>query len=184
MKNKTLAAILILAISIAASIPVRSNDTVLWLARSCVGEAGWNAWDTGECAAILHLYKRRSEITGEKIDTLARRYSAAIKPRSSRNNKWVLGLQDSADRPHDWPSGAKWSRYRFHWIMTLLAVELFMLEMVEDPLPNAWHYGCKFDTPPEGSVLIKTQFKNRWWKKNERKRNKILLSKVRTKKFD
>lgn len=71
-----------------------ANDDALWLARSCVGDAGCNAWDTGECAAILHIYKKRAEKTSETVVSMASRYSAAIKRFDGRKNNWVLGLRN------------------------------------------------------------------------------------------
>lgn len=141
-----------------------TNDDALWLARSCIGEAGWNAWETGECAAILHIYKKRSAMTGETPAKLASRYSAAIKSHKGKRNRWVLGLTENAERPHNWPHRLNWQRFRFSWLMTLLVVDMFLHDMTVDPLPRALHYGCVFDNPPPGSVRIKTQFRNRFYR--------------------
>lgn len=140
------------------------EETVLWLARSCTGEAGWRSYRTGECAAILHVYRKRSKLTGETTVELARRYSAAIKQHDGKRNKWALTLRVDGGKPERWPNHLNWDRYRGHWVAMLIYVDFFLREMVPDPLPRAMHYGCKFDIPPPGSVRIKTKFRNRFYR--------------------
>lgn len=167
MKRTPQIVILLILTALALAVPVRGHTAdidAVWLARSCVGEAGWSAWHTGECAAILHIYKKRAARTGETVTQMAKRYSAAIKPHSGRNNTWVLSLRADGKRPDSWPRGAKWGRYSYSWQMTLLVVELFLLGMVADPLPMAIHYGASFDVPAPGSVRIKTIFRNRFYR--------------------
>ena len=164
MKLHFLHVFLFVAITGFQSCGVKANDDNLWLARSCIGEAGWRAWESGECAAILHIYKKRTELTGESIAKLASRYSAAIKSHKGKRNKWVLGLTKDADKPKQWPSRLNWERFRFDWVMTQILVDLFMSDMVEDPLPDAMHYGSIIDPPPLRAKLIKTDFRNRFYK--------------------
>lgn len=143
----------------------RADDTTLWLARSCIGEAGWNSWNTGECAAILHIYKKRSEITGQSILKQASQYSSAIKDFKGKRNRWVLNLKENAGRPKHWPSNLNWKKYKVHWIMTMIFVEMFLHDMTVDPIPNAVHYGCSLDTPPKGTKKIKTNYRNIFYRR-------------------
>jgi hypothetical protein len=140
-------------------------DTALWLARSCIGEAGFNAHQTGECAAIWHVYRKRSELTGWTVYRVARKYSAAIKP-GKQKNKWVLYLDRDGNRPKHWPA-AKWDLYRDDWMATLEHVEGFMKGEVSDPAPDAMHYGSTIDAHRAiraGWKLIKTKFRNQFWR--------------------
>lgn len=143
----------------------KADSDVVWLARSCVGEAGWDSWKTGECAAILHIYKKRAKIANVSVLQNAKSYSSAIKNYKGKRNKWVVGLQGDSKKPVKWPKNLNWNRFKFDWIMTLLTVELFLLNMIDDPLPNALHYGCLFDKPDKNFKLIRVKFRNRFYER-------------------
>lgn len=147
-------------------LAARSDDSV-WLARSCVGEAGWRAHETGECLALLHLYRKRAALTGETVVELARRYSAAIKRHGTQRNRWVWHL-GGASQPRGWPSGVDWQRYVYHWLQTRFVVAMFLQGRTVDPLPAAMHYGCVLDPQPTGTVRMRTQramrFRNRFYR--------------------
>lgn len=142
----------------------KASNESLWLARSCVGEAGWDAWQTNECYAMPHVYKKRAKITDQSILKQASQYSSAIKNFKNKRNPWVLHLVKKGTKPKKWPKNLNWDNFKFHWIMTLLIVDLFLDDESVDPLPKAIHYGCVFDTPPNGLKRIKTKFKNRFYR--------------------
>ena len=120
-------------------------DVGLWLARSCVGEAGFDSSETGECAAIMHVYKKRAKISGKSIYEIARKYSAAIKPRDDRRNRWVLDLDRAGNKPDYWHPRLSWKHHRIWWELMLEHVDDFLKGRVKDPVPSAMHYGGRMD---------------------------------------
>jgi hypothetical protein len=115
----------------------------LLLAQSCVGEAGFKSAETGECAAIAHVYLKRSEKSGLSFVRVMRRYSAAIKPGVGK--LWVRNLRHDGLKPRGWPRHLKWSRYVDDWRAVLNVANAFLAGRVKDPLPNALHYGGWID---------------------------------------
>jgi hypothetical protein len=120
------------------------SETALWLARSCIGEAGWDAAERGECAAIWHVYHRRSQLLGWPLLRVVKRYSAAVKP-GSHSRPWVRALTRDGAKPRGWDRRMKWGRYRDRWYQTLALADLFVAGRVADPLPAAGHYGGPMD---------------------------------------
>lgn len=121
-------------------------DTALLLAQSCAGEAGFDSAETGECDAIMHVYRKRLPHVDvcDSIRCVALRYSAAIKPGVGR--RWVRGLNREGKRPDGWPSErAHWPRYRDRWFALVRRADAFIRGEVFDPLPNAEHYGGAMD---------------------------------------
>lgn len=136
----------------------------IWLARSCAGEAGLWSYETGECLAILHIYKKRAELNSTSIVKMAKQYSAAIKQRGRRHpNRWVLYLLDHT-RPKYWPRGASWAKYRVHWIRLWFQAAMFLQGRTDDPLPRALHYGGSMDPRPQGFEMMQTKFRNRFYR--------------------
>lgn len=134
-----------LATPFAASVVASErHDTALWLARSCIGEAGWQAAETGECAAIWHVYDKRARDTGRPLLRQARLYSSAIK-RGPWSRPWVFGLSRAGDKPRDWPKRLLWHRYRDRWHQTVALADSFLKGGIDDPLPSAEHYGGRMD---------------------------------------
>src|SRR5690606_19527241 len=56
----------------------RGDDAVLWQARSCIGEVGWNAPDDA-CVAMTWIHAKRAKLTGVALSTMIRAYSAAVR---------------------------------------------------------------------------------------------------------
>ena len=139
-------------------------DPALWIARSCAGEAGLDSASTGECAAIAHIYRKRAEMYGRDTLEIARKYSAAIKPRSGHSRRWVLSLVRTGEKPKNWPQGASWARYRESWLELLDYCDRFVAGEIPDPLPEAVHYGGAVDSHRAvGWYEIKTTFRNRYY---------------------
>jgi hypothetical protein len=141
------------------------DKTALWLARSCIGEAGYNAHETGECAAIWHVYKKRGAINGKGTLWTARKYSAAIKNGAHQRNKWVMHLS-GAEQPRKWPRNLNWSKYRDRWLDTLERAKAFVRGELADPLPSAVHYGSRIDRhrARKNWRRVKSPFKNWFWR--------------------
>lgn len=122
------------------------NETALLLARSCVGEAGFDAAERGECAAIWHVYRKRAELLNKPIDKITRKYSAAVKRgRHNAHRKWIFGLDATGRKPRGWSSQLDWNRYRMKWLITLALAEQFLSGSIPDPIPQAQHYGGPMD---------------------------------------
>jgi hypothetical protein len=141
-------------------------DVAVWLARSCVGEAGWTAHASGECAGIWHIYRKRAERSGRSVYTVAHMYSAAIKPRAQRRNRWVLHMDRTAERPQYWPA-LPWRAYAAAWVSTLELADRFLAGDVPDPVPDADHYGSQVDrwrAIRAGWKFIRTGFRNQFWR--------------------
>lgn len=120
-------------------------DVALWLARSCVSEAGFDSGATGECAAIAHVYAKRAERSGREYYKIMRQYSAGIKYRAGHSRDWVFDLRRSAKRPHHWPARASWPHFKKHWVNTLQMCDHFVDGSVADPLPKSDHFGGRMD---------------------------------------
>ncbi len=120
----------------------KEKDTALWLARSCAGEAGFKATETGECQAIWWIYKKRAELSGSTTHYVCMNYSAALK---TNNQKWVGFLNRDGTRPAHWPKHPKWSNYKADWIKMLGTADAFLKGQVSDPRPSALHYGGNMD---------------------------------------
>lgn len=159
-------------------------DTALWLARSCVGEAGFDSASSGECAAILSIYRKRLKPTGLSLYKVVRKYSAAIKPYHNRRHKWVMYLTRDLTQPKHWPEEkATWRRYRNRWQEMLVLCDDFMKGRIKDPLPQADHYGGVMDRingVKEGWHMLKTDYRNDFWaiKKPKRKRTGEGMEKI------
>jgi len=131
-------------------------DVGLWLARSCVGEAGFASSETGECASILHVYRKRAKLSGKPIYEVARKYSAALKNREDHPNRWVLGLNREMKKPAGWQPRLSWRVHRPWWEIMLELVDDFLSGKVKDPTPTALHYGGRMD---------KHRLSTRYWRR-------------------
>lgn len=116
----------------------------LLAAQSCVGEAGFGSAYTGECAAIVHVYVKRSKLTGVPLRRVIKKYSAAIKPGIGK--KWVRSLKwRDESRPKGWDKRLRWSRYKSDWLAVCAVAEGVLSGAVKDPAPTALHYGGPMD---------------------------------------
>jgi hypothetical protein len=130
-----------------ATASERSQDrTAEWLARSCIGESGFDAYKTGECESIMWVYRKGAMQQGRSVLLQARLYSSAIKRGKHHKRPWIFHLSRKGIKPRGWGNGAKWANHKDRWLKTLELANLFIQGKVEDPLPTAEHYGCKTDT--------------------------------------
>jgi hypothetical protein len=141
------------------------DDTALWLARSAIGECGWDCSETGEAAAIWHVYAKRGIINNKGTLWTARKYSAAIKRGKHQRNKWVVHLSGT-EKPLKWPPNLDWGKYCARWIATLEHAKAFIAGEVADPLPDAVHYGSRIDAWRAGKNWrrVKAPFRNWFWR--------------------
>ena len=124
----------------------RRPDVALLLAQSCAGEAGFGSALTGECAAILWVYRKRAARVKSTIYIVAQQYSAAIKPKIRHRQPWVIGLNRMATCPDRWQRGLPWRNHKKRWLKLLSLADDFVAGRVADPTPTALHYGGRMDT--------------------------------------
>jgi hypothetical protein len=117
------------------------NKTLL--GRSCVGEAGFDAVD--ECAAIAWIYAKRARAHRWPLSKMMRRYSAALKPHERHRRPWLFELELKGTRPRSWPAGLSWRKHRILWGKLLAMLDRWARGEVQDPLPDADHFGSRQD---------------------------------------
>ncbi len=127
--------------------PVSKSDwntaTKIWVARSCVGEAGFAA--RNECTAIAWVYRARSKTTGLPFLKTVRKYSAAIKRHSLHHRPWILELNEHSQKPKHWPTNLLWKNYENLWKELLVELDKWSLGEVPNLVPTADHFGSKAD---------------------------------------
>jgi hypothetical protein len=138
-------------------------DVPLWLARSCVGEAGFKSAENGECAAIAWIYRKRQTVNHLPYYEVVRKYSASVKPRSGRTRLWVMSLRRDLSRPKGFPKRLVWARYRDAWADVLDVADRFVRGEIADPLPDADHFGGRMDhwrAERAGWIVLRTDYRN------------------------
>lgn len=120
------------------------GDVVLWQARSCVGEAGWDDYEA--CRAMTHVHRKRAAEHGVSVEWMVRRYSAAVR-QPPPNRRWILGLHPRGTAPVGWPQGPSWARHRVRLRKLVDVVEAALRPGAEDPCPDVIHYGGPMDRP-------------------------------------
>jgi hypothetical protein len=121
-----------------------ASGEIVWQARSCVGEIGWNDLDT--CTAMTLVHQRRARRLGWPLVRMIRTYSRPVRPTARR--RWVLQLNRRGAQPADWPEEADWSNFRGRWLRVLSHVRDVLGGQVPDPCPGALHYGGATIDPP------------------------------------
>jgi hypothetical protein len=123
-----------------------TENSKLWLARSLLGEVGWNR--PGEYAAVAWVYATRANQTNRySFDQMVRRYSAAVKQHNNHPNPWILGLQLDDTQPELWPIGkARWVGLGdIYWTKVLEFVDEWQSGKIANPCPDANHFGGYID---------------------------------------
>ena len=158
-------------LALLLSLPAHAaRDAVgLLLARSCGGEAGLASIESGECAAILHVYLKRAALRGGTLAATVRAYSAAVKRRHGHPNAWIIDLDRTLERPARWPRGLRWSVARPLWGRALDFAEAFLRGEVPDPLPAALHFGGRMDrgrlSAASWAPIPRTGFRNIFYRR-------------------
>jgi len=127
-----------------------NTRTKVWLARSCVGEAGFGLVSLegsthDECIAIAYVYAERARATGWKLEKVIRKYSAAVKRHSLHTRPWLLELDADLKKPKSWPDTIKWSVYKELWKKRLTLLDDWASGKLPNPIPGANHYGGGMD---------------------------------------
>lgn len=143
-----------------------NEDTKLWLARSCVGEAGFGADD--ECIGIAWTYATRHKIINGSVSfvSLIRQYSAALKTKSNAKRPWIMGLGLDGKTPKGWPSMLDWNRHAKLWFRLLDRLDEWANGKVSNPVNGADHFGGPMDhnvynwerVTPDSIVVFRNRF--------------------------
>jgi hypothetical protein len=131
-----------------------TDSVKVWLARSCVGEAGFDAQD--ECIGIAWVYAARyNELKGKvSLASIIRRYSSAVKKRGTHKRPWILSLSLDGKRPRGWPENLSWSAHRSLWMKILSELDHWADGNRDNPVAGANHYGGNMDTPGRHWVRV------------------------------
>ena len=109
------------------------------MARLYVAEAGWDS--PRDYAAIFHAVTEGARRRGVPMAEQARAYGSIFRSDSPRA-AWVLGMDESANRPEGWPEAASWTDYgRPRWLRVLAWSTRAMVEAPRNPCdgtPRHW----------------------------------------------
>lgn len=138
--------------------------TKLWLARSCVGEAGFHARE--ECVGIAWTMATRAQDVRSNFLSVLQQYSAAIKPHERHRRPWIFQLTLNGDRPKDWPERLSWKTHKILWLRLLTILDKWANGKLPNPVEGANHFGGKMDTPgatwieitPRSEVVFRNKF--------------------------
>lgn len=124
----------------------KAEAQALTLARVCVAEGGWRTVQTGDCAAIAAVLRRRSP-TGRVTRRMACLYSAHACDKRRRHRRWVAHLREDAQRPDYWPRRLSWPNHRGAWRETLVhASRLVAGERLDRCRRRPDHWGAPWFT--------------------------------------
>ena len=122
------------------------SPTVLWQARSCIGEVGFR--NPEECIAMAWVHKKRAVSRGISMLSMTRAYSVPVRvvPRS-RTWIWELNI---VSKPRSWPRNLRWSHRHLFFRFLTRKLRGVLDSTVPDPCPDAMHYGGPMDPVPPG----------------------------------
>lgn len=131
-----------------AAVPATAaaQGPALALARVCVSEAGWQSVQSGDCAAIAHVLRRRSSV-GRVTRGIVCQYSPRSCNKRRRVRRWIAHLRPDMRRPDYWPRGSSWARRRPAWRETLAhAARLVRGERLDRCRRPPDHWGARWFT--------------------------------------
>ncbi len=147
-----------------------TESAKVWLARSCIGEAGFHSPD--ECIAIAWVYATRTMQKQVDFTYMVQQYSAPLKRLKNRVHKrvWIFHLNAEGTRPRHWPKHLRWKPYREKWIALLNTLDSWAQGHKPNPLPGANHFGSRTDKPGTYWVRLKTPdgFRNRFYRAKQK----------------
>ncbi len=126
---------------------------LLPIAQCVVAESGGH---TSDVIAIAHVLAKRARQAGVTAAEMARRYcrihrdAARGIERVRPHRRWILELvwHPSQPQPASWPGG-QWSQMRDAWRKVQLLVVLVATGELDDPCPDAFHWGGHMDGRPK-----------------------------------
>ncbi|MEM1414508.1 MAG: hypothetical protein AAGH15_06395 [Myxococcota bacterium] len=137
------AALLLLTLALVRSAPGSAQSAQRFVplqllqARSCYAEV---ATHLDACAAIVFVHKKRAELRRMPERTMVRLYSQPMRSRTGPR-RWVHLLRAEGRAPGGWPSRYSWRQTQNRFRPVYEHVGKIMRGEVEDPCPEALHYG-------------------------------------------
>ncbi len=126
---------------------------LLPVAQCVVAESGGH---TSDVVAITFVLAKRARQAGVSVGEMARRYcrihrdDARGRDHVRPHRRWILQLVWTArqPRPASWPGG-RWEQMRDAWRKVQLLVVLVATGELDDPCPDAFHWGGAMDGRPK-----------------------------------
>jgi len=131
---------------------------LLPVAQCVVAESGGH---TSDVVAITFVLAKRAAQAGVSVGEMARRYcrihrdDARGREHVRAHRRWILELVWTAaqPRPMSWPGG-KWERMQDAWRKVQLLVVLVATGELDDPCPDAFHWGGHMDGRPKRTAPV------------------------------
>jgi len=128
------------------------GEMALPLAQCALAESGGH---TPDVVAIVWVIGKRARQAGIPPAEMARRYCRIHRDEARgpghvrRHRRWLLelGWQRTQAQPPSWPGG-RWSAMEEIWRRTQLLVLLIVSGELDDPCPQAFHWGSAQDGQP------------------------------------
>lgn len=134
------------------------------LGQAWVAEADWDA-DTDHLAISYVLLRRWNDIherfPAVAFSTVVRAYCSGLElsanpSKLSPRLRWVRQLNETGERPLDWPSKIPWEPFRQRWVKVLERVDAWAAGELPDPCRGlARHFGGTMDAP--GKLMEKVE---------------------------
>jgi len=144
--------------------------TKLWLGRSCVGEAGFDAVD--ECVGIAWTMATRAREYHTTFLRIVQSYSAAIKPHERHRRPWIFELHYDGEKPRSWPAKLNWRLHKRLWLRILDTLDRWAKGKIPNPVEGANHFGGDMDEPRETWITIEpnsdVEFRNTFYRQKMR----------------
>ena len=144
--------------SVVRPVPLKqwTEGTKVWAARSVIGEAGWGSPQrpheiANEWVSIVQVYAvRYQEVRQEGMNwplvKIIRKYSAAVKQRSTHVRPWILSIGLDCVKPKHWPKELKWkSVHKPICERAFLVLDRWANGDIKTLTPQANHYGGAMD---------------------------------------
>jgi hypothetical protein len=152
-----LALVLSLARPVSAKggkFPPPTLSVVLWSARSCYAEATWSKPD---CAALLHVIRKRTAGTSWSFLRMLEEYSVRNWVQSQHGQR-ALDLELGTNPLHS----PAWNR---RWQQLVKYVVNVLRDRAVDPCPEANHWAAQYYQPrsPMARVVCEVETLNAFW---------------------
>lgn len=123
-----------------------TNEAKLWLARSLIGEVGWDR--PAEQSAVAWVYANRAKkLEQYTFLGMVKTYSAAVRKQGQQRQPWVFELHFNGNKPKYWPSYIEWKgRHAQYWMDTLELIDRWQAGKVPNYCPTANHFGSYSDS--------------------------------------
>lgn len=141
--------LVVLFVASTSNAQRRVTPTVMWQARSCIGEVGFA--NPEECIAMAWVHKKRALQRNVTMLAMVRAYSVPMRVRPT-SRPWLWELSPNS-KPSSWPRNLRWSMREQYLDFLFGKLRGVVDGSVQDPCPDALHYGGPMDPVPTGFEL-------------------------------